>query len=137
VACEHELTDLKALLKAYQDVIHDLDLSRGALLSHSDPSTNAPAPAVKAVPASSPAPVDSGADRSTGRVVVPPAIRDTARPDPAGEWPRERQDRRSAEGALRTARQERAHLQRELAQIKASYARTVAAEADIADAARH
>jgi hypothetical protein len=132
-AGDHELIDLKSLLKSYQDVIRDLDLSRGAFLRQSEAASVAPAPVVPAAVVSPPPPpaVRNSADGSANRAGTPPAG-DIAASDPNGELQHERHERRLAEGALRTARQERAQLQRELARIRAASSRMMQAEADIA-----
>jgi chromosome segregation ATPase len=108
-SCDHDLSELKALLKAYQEVIRDLDLSRSALLRQSDQVVTGPGAAEPAA------------------VVAPPPVGDIA------SHPTDlQQQRRLTEGALRTARQERAQLQRELARIRAASARVMQAEAEAA-----
>lgn len=133
-ACGHELADLKALLKAYQDVIRDLDLSRGAPVNPSGSANRTPVPVMTAAYASPPFQAARGdAGGSTGHAALAPTAREPARPDLSGEWQRERPDHRSVDGASATAHS-RARLRRELAQIKAAYTPTIPAEADIVDA---
>jgi hypothetical protein len=134
-AHDQELTELKSLLKSYQEVIRDLDLSRGALIRQAESTNIAPSqvvPAAAASPASPASPASrsdvGGATHRTG----PLPGNGAGGTDLTGELQRERQERWLAEGALRTARQERAQLQRELARIRAASSRVMQAEADLA-----
>jgi hypothetical protein len=128
--CGHELTELKSLLKSYQEVIRNLDLARGRELPANPPELDdiASDPVVMAIVGPPPA-ATRGSNAAANRGHAAP-VRENVAPDLNGELQRERQERRLTEDALRTARQERAQLQRELARIKAAQPRAPSADAD-------